>query len=130
MVNNLTMPYRELHEGWCAHPRLSPGIPPSPHAPEKLWKWEKEHLVCLLWKATTFGRELAHRYCPTWNPFAKTNQRIWETAYLPRPRSESWATWHAWLDEYRALVRDVQDIYEEHHGRRHTDPFTARQAGQ
>ena len=33
--------------------------PDSPHAPEKLWEWEKEHVARLLWNATTFGRELA-----------------------------------------------------------------------
>ena len=32
-----------------------------------------------------------------------------------------WETWRAWLHEYRELVRDVQDRYEEHHGRRHND---------
>ena len=36
--------------------------PDSPHAPERLWEWEKEHVGRLLWNATVFGRELAHRY--------------------------------------------------------------------
>jgi len=55
------------------------------------------------------------------------NQRIWETYYLPHPLYESWATWHAWLDAYRELVRDAQDMYEEHHGRGHKDRRPARQ---
>jgi len=95
--------------------------PDSPHAPEKLWEWEKEHLARLLWNAATFGRELAHRYFPTWNALAEATQRICETSYLPRPLYESWATWPAWLDEYRELVRDVQDISEEHNGRMPND---------
>jgi hypothetical protein len=104
--------------------------PDSSHAPERLWEWEKEHCARLLWNATTFGRELMHRYFLTWEALAQENQRIWETSYLPRPLYASWATWRVWLDEYRELVRDVQDIYEEHHGRMRTAPFHARQAGQ
>jgi hypothetical protein len=88
-----------------------------PHAPEMLWEWEKEHCARLLWNATIFERELAHRYFPTWNALAEENQRIWETYYLLRPLYESWRTWQAWLDEYREIVRDVQDIYEEYHSR-------------
>jgi len=49
------------------------------------------------------------------------NQRIWETYYLPCPLYEPWETWRAWLDEYRELVRDAQDIYEEHNGRMRND---------
>ena len=101
--------------------------PDRPHAPEMLWEWEKAHVGRLLWNATVCGRELAHRYFLTWEALAQENQRIWETSYLPRPLSESWATWHAWLDEYRELVRDVQTLYEEHHGRRQSDRKAARQ---
>jgi hypothetical protein len=95
--------------------------PDSLHAPERLWEWEKVHVACLLWNATAFGRELTHRYFLTWAALAQENQRIWETYYLPRPLYESWETWHAWLAEYRELVRDVQDVYEENHGHKHND---------
>jgi hypothetical protein len=101
----------------------------SSRAPEMLWEWEKAHLARLLWNATIFGRELAHRYFPTWKALAEENQRIWETDYRPRPLYESWETWQAWMSEYRALVRDVQDIYEECHGRRPNDRRHARQEG-
>ena len=74
--------------------------------------------------------ELAHRYFPPWNALADAHQRIWETSYLPHPRYESWATWQTWLDEYRELVRDVQGIYEEHHGRTPHDRRRAREAEQ
>jgi len=93
----------------------------SPQTPERLWEWEKVHVGRLLWNATAFGRELTHRYFPTWDALVQENERIWETCYLPRPLYESWETWRAWLDEYRELVRDAQHIYEEHHGRRHND---------
>ena len=80
----------------------------SPKTPERLWEWETVHVGRLLWNATAFGRELTHRYFPTWDALVQENERIWET-------------WRAWLDEYRELVRDAQHIYEEHHGRRHND---------
>jgi len=102
--------------------------PESPQTLERLWEWEKEHLARLLWNATMFGHELTHQYFSTWDELAQENQRIWETTYLPRPLYDSWETWHAWLAEYRALVRDVQDIYEEHHGRRHNDRRPAQEA--
>ncbi len=93
----------------------------SPQTPERLWEWEKVHVGRLLWNATAFGRELTHRYFLTWDALAQENQRIWEMHYLPRPLYEPWKTWNAWLDEYRELVRDAQDIYEKHHGHRHND---------
>ena len=93
----------------------------SPHAPEMLWEWEKAHLARLLWNATAFGRALTHRYFLTWEALAQENHRIWEVYYLPCPLYEPWQTWHAWLDEYRELVRDVQDIYEAHYGCGHND---------
>ena len=101
--------------------------PDSPHAPEMLWEWERPSIARLLWNATAFRRELAHRYFPTWDAVAEENQRIWEVYSLPRPAYEPWDTWRVWLDEYREIVRDVQDIYEEHHGRRHNDRRPARQ---
>ena len=95
--------------------------PDGPHTPEMLWEWERPHIALLLWNATVFGRELMHRHFLTWEALAQENQWIWETSYLPRPRFETWATWHAWLDEYRELVRDVQEMYEEHNGRMRND---------
>jgi hypothetical protein len=91
--------------------------PDSPSAPERLWEWEKVHVGRLLWNATTFGRELAHRYFLTWNALAQENQRIWETDYLPHAAYQPWATWQAWIREYRELVRDVQAIAESHNNR-------------
>ena len=98
----------------------------SPHA-EILWEWEEPSIHRLLWNAKTFGRTVVQCTFLHWNALAEANQRIWETSYLPRPLYESWATWHAWLDAYRALVRDMQDMYEEHHGRRHHDRRPARE---
>src|SRR5262245_17062001 len=101
--------------------------PDSPQAPEMLWEWEKAHVGRLLWNATVFGRELAHRSLLTWEALAQENQRLWETYYRPRPAYEPWDAWQAWMSEYRALVCDVQDIAEEHHGRLRNDPRPVRQ---
>ena len=90
--------------------------PDSPHAPEMLWEWERLYVDRLLWNAKTFGRAVVQRYFLTWEALAQENQRLWKTYYQPRPSYEPWETWRAWLDEYRELVRDVQDIYEEHNG--------------
>jgi hypothetical protein len=91
--------------------------PDSPHAPEMLWEWERPFIARLLWNATVFGRELLHRSFLTWEALAQENQRIWEISYRPRPRFAPWTTWQAWFEEYRALVRDMQEMYEEHKGR-------------
>ena len=88
--------------------------PDSPQTPERLWEWDKVHIARLFWNATAFERELTHRYFLTWEDVAEENQRIWETYYQSHPLYEQWETWQAWLDEYRALVRDVQDMDEQH----------------
>ena len=90
----------------------------SPHAPEILWEWERPPLDRLLWNAKTFGRRVVQRYCADGEALAEENGRIWEVYYLPRPLYVPWETWRAWLDEYREIVRDVQDSAEECSGRR------------
>jgi hypothetical protein len=42
------------------------------------------------------------------------NTRIWKTYYRPKPLYDPWKTWQEWLPEYRQLIIEVQDIYEEH----------------
>ena len=37
---------------------------------------------------------------------------LFETYYLPHPLYQLAETWQVWLDEYRDIVRDVQEIYE------------------
>ena len=87
-----------------------------PHAPEKLWEWEKEHSARLLWNASTFGRELVHRYFPTWHALAAANQRIWARDYLPRqPISPGRRGRRGWMSIVRSC-RDMQDIYEAQYG--------------
>jgi hypothetical protein len=90
--------------------------PDSPHAPEMLWEWEEPYIQMLIENARTFHREVVQRYFPTWDDLAQENQRIWETHYLPRPLYQLSETWRAWLDEYREIVRDVQDMIGEHSG--------------
>ena len=101
--------------------------PESPHAPEMLWEWEEPYIQMLIDNARTFHREVVQRYFSAWEDLAKENQRIWETYYLPRPLYQLSETWRAWLDEYRDIVRDVQDMIEEHSGRRRADQRRAYQ---
>ena len=61
---------------------------------------------------------MVQRYFVGWDALALENERIWETFYLPRPLYEPWESWCAWLDEYREIMGDVQDIAGEHSGRR------------
>src|SRR5712691_2105934 len=98
--------------------------PDSPHAPEILWEWEEPHIRLLFKNAGTFRRQVVQCSFAAWDALAQENQRIWETRYLP------WDTWQSWLDEYREIVRDMQDIYEEHSGRMNADRLRARQQGQ
>jgi hypothetical protein len=91
--------------------------PNSPHAPEMLWEWERLHIDRLLWNAKTFGPEVVQRYFVDWRALAEENRRVWETYYLPRPAYQPWDTWQEWMREYRDLVRDIQNIAEEHNGR-------------
>ena len=82
-----------------------------------LWEWEEPSIHLLIQNARTFRREVVQCSCAKWEELAQENQRIWDMHYLPRPLYEPWETWRAWLAEYREIVRDVQDIYKEHHGR-------------
>lgn len=89
--------------------------PESVHAPPQLWEWEQPHIGHVIRNARTFRRHVVQRYFPAWEALAQENQRLWEVHYLPRALYQPWETWHAWLAEYRTLVLDVQDIYEDHH---------------
>ena len=103
--------------------------PDSPHAPEMLWEWEEPHIQMIIQNAQTFHREVEEYDFSDREALAQENQQIWETYYLPRPLYEPWDTWRAWLAEYREIVHDVQDIYEEHSGRMNDDRLQARQNG-
>jgi len=104
--------------------------PDSPPAPEILWEWEEPHIRLLFKNAGAFRRQMVQCSFADLDALAQENQRIWETHYLPRPLYQPWDTWRAWLDEYREIVRDVQDIAEEHSGRLRADLLHARQKGQ
>ena len=91
--------------------------PENPHAPEMLWEWERPCIDRLFWNAKTFGRTVLRRYFVDWDALSRENARIWETYYLPWPAYEPWERWQAWMDEYREIVRQVQEIAREHRGR-------------
>jgi hypothetical protein len=97
----------------------------SPHAPEKLWEWEKAHRARLLGNAKTFGREVVPCYCADWHALAAENPRLWE-AYSLWPASESWEGWQRGIAEYRTRVATAQEVDEAPYGRRSDDPSGAR----
>jgi hypothetical protein len=101
--------------------------PDSPHAPEMLWEWERPCVDRLLWNAKTFGRDVVQRYFADWDALSQENERIWEKYYQPCAAYGPWEGWQVWLDEYREIVRDVQEIAKEHSGRRSEDLLRARQ---
>ena len=101
----------------------------SPHAPEMLWEWEEPYIQMLIENARTFHRKVVQRYFFTWDDLAQENQRIWETQYLPRPLYQLSETWRAWLDEYRDIVREVQDMLGEHSGRMRKRSMSSREKG-
>jgi hypothetical protein len=94
-----------------------------------LWEWEDPYIHHLFWNAKTFGREVAQRYFADWPALAAANQRIWTRDYLPRQAYQPWDTWQAWMEEYREIVRDMQDIYEANHGRMPNNRRHAHQEG-
>ena len=101
--------------------------PDSPDIPPQLWEWEEPHIRSLFKHAGAFRWQVVQNSFLDWDALAQENQRIWDTHYQPRPLYESWCTWQAWLAEYHKLVRDAQEIYEEHNGRRPEDQLQARQ---
>ena len=53
-------------------------------------------------------------YFEDWEALDRDNTRIWNTYYRPKPLFDHLTTWQDWLPEYRKLIIEVQDIYEEH----------------
>ena len=103
--------------------------PDSPHAPEMLWEWEEPYIRMLIENARIFHRKVVQRYFLTWDDLAQANQRIWETYYLARPLYQLSETWRVWLDEYREILCDVQDMLGEHGDRMRKGRFHAHQEG-
>jgi hypothetical protein len=93
-------------------------FPPHPSAPDQLWEWQQPAMQCLQWHARIFGRRVEQCYFITWEALDHANARLWETAYVPRALYARWPTWQAWLEEQRALLLTVQDVYEAQHSQR------------
>ena len=81
------------------------------------FSWQAHHPTVKC-EATCTAKSGGIWYFPTWDALSQENERIWAQDYLPRGAYEPWESWQAWLDAYREIVRDVQDIAEEHDGRR------------
>jgi hypothetical protein len=93
----------------------------SPQTPEMFWEWEEPYMHHVFWNAKTFGRTVVHCFFLHWHALAAANQRIWETAYLPRSLFEPWESWQAWIAESRTLVATAQEVYEAQCGEKRDD---------
>jgi hypothetical protein len=87
--------------------------PLSQHAPPQLWEFEQPYIDHLILNARTFDRFVVQWYFADWTAFDQDNTRIWTTYYRPKPLYAHWATWQDWLPQYRQLIVEVQEIYDE-----------------
>jgi hypothetical protein len=87
--------------------------PLSQHAPPQLWEYEQAYIDHLILNARTFDRFVVQWYFEDWAAFDRENTRIWNTYYRPKSLFAHVATWQEWVPEYRQLIIEVQDIYNE-----------------
>ena len=86
----------------------------SPSAPPTLWEWKQPWIHHLIVNARSFKTtRVEQRYFQDWDALAVGNTRIWEEHYRARPLYVHIATWDEWMAEYRQLILDVQEIYDE-----------------
>jgi hypothetical protein len=91
--------------------------PLSQHTSPQIWEYEQPSIDHLLLNTQTFDRCIDQSDFEDWEALDRDNTHIWETYYRPKPLYDSWETWQEWLPEYRQLILEVQDIYEEHKAR-------------
>ncbi len=90
----------------------------SPYAPPELWEWAQPWIHHLIVNARSFRTtQVEQRYFRHWDALTRENTRIWEKHYRPSPLYDHIETWDKWLAEYRQVILDVQEIYEEHKAR-------------
>jgi len=87
------------------------------HAPPQLWEYEQPYIDNLLRNARTFERWVVQWYFKDWAALDSDNTRIWNTYYRTKPLFDHLPTWQDWLPEYRQLIIEAQEIYEEHTAR-------------
>jgi hypothetical protein len=68
----------------------------------------------LILNARTFERFVVQWYFVNWAALDQDNTRIWDTYYRPKPLFDHLPMWQDWMPEYRQLISEVQEIYEEH----------------
>jgi hypothetical protein len=87
----------------------------SPHAQPTLWEWQQPYIHHLILNARSFHTtRVEHRYFRDWDALARENTRVWDAHYRSCPLYDSVARWEAYLDDYRQLILDVQDIHNEY----------------
>ena len=88
--------------------------PLSPYTIPQLWEYAQPYIDHLIRNARTFDRRVVQGYFEDWHALAADNTSLWDTYYRSTPRFAHLPTWHDWLAEYRQLIIEVQEIYEEH----------------
>jgi len=84
----------------------------SPHAPPKLWEWQQPWIHHLIVNARSFKTtRVEQRYFQDGDALARENTRIWDEHYRSRPLYDHIETWQQWLDEYRQVIMEVQEIH-------------------
>jgi hypothetical protein len=83
-----------------------------PNARPLLWEWERCHIEVLVRMAYACHHQLVQRYFANRYALARENTSLWTTYYRPRPLSQLWDTWQVWLEEYRALMGQMQELAE------------------
>jgi hypothetical protein len=80
----------------------------SPQAPSKLWEWQQPYIDDLIDNVRRFHTaRVAQRYFRNWESLARANARIWDTSYRTCPLYDDGTDWEAFLDTYRALIREM-----------------------
>jgi hypothetical protein len=93
-------------------------------APPKLWEWQQPWIHHLIVNARSFKTtRVEQRYFQDRDELARENTRSWEEHYRSRPLYDHIETWEEWMAEYRQLILDVQDIYDENPDWRSSDPI-------
>ena len=87
--------------------------PDNPYALPYLWEYEQPYIDRLVLNARTFNWRVVQRYFRSWAALARANARLWRRCYLLSPLYAPYQTWERWFPEYRALIVEVQEMYEE-----------------
>lgn len=88
--------------------------PDSPHAPPTLWEWQQPYIDQLILNARSFKTTIVVQcFFRHWDDLDQANTTIWQEHYRPCPLYDDIESWKGWLERYRQIILDVQDIYDK-----------------